>query len=592
MAGDDVRPAPPRPVYPVAVGAVGLALTAWALSGGTVAAHATVTPAALGATAAAALLVVGAGTLAALSPRHAWPGRTTLLAGLAWLAPVLVGWIGAPSSLRAAAMVVAPFAVVLLAHLVLAGPDGIAPWRGAARLVVVGYAATALLTTVLAVTRDPLLELHCWRDCAVRVLAVAPQADVARAASTAWSVALVVVGVGATGVAVVRTVRARPGARLQTAVVVVPAALALAGYATWGAAVLADPPERPDALSFQAAYLVQALGMALLGAGVAWPLLREHRRRTALRRLAARLGAVPAVGSLQAHLADALDDPSLEVAYWLPESRRFVDAAGRNVNPDRSSARSGARAGAELRRGDDLLAVVTLGRAGAGDAPLTEQIGEQIGAAARLAIDNERLQAEIRAQLTELRSSRRRIVAAADESRRRLERDLHDGVQADLVALLLDAGRRHAAAVRAGDEPTARALTDVVAQVSAAAARLRELSHGIFPAELAEAGLEPALWTLTDDADVAVRLAVDLDVRPPAEVERVGYLVAVEALACAQPGAVLEVAVSRTDSVVTVRAMPLQEPVPVDLDDRVGALGGTARRTDAGWEVDLPCALS
>src|SRR5207302_1073825 len=119
-----------------------------------------------------------------------------------------------------------------------------------------------------------------------------------------------------------------------------------------------------------------------------------------------------------------------------------------------------------------------------------------VAAAASLALENERLGAEVRAQLMEVRASRARIVEAADPERRRLQRDLHDGAQQRLVALALHLGRLRDR-LDGEVEPDSRAgLIEACEQLRLAIANLRELSSGIHPAILVEAGLGPALQSL------------------------------------------------------------------------------------------------
>src|SRR5262249_6449200 len=128
-------------------------------------------------------------------------------------------------------------------------------------------------------------------------------------------------------------------------------------------------------------------------------------------------------------IAGALGDPTLELAYLRPNTERYVNATGRPV----SVAPGPGRVVTPLLRGH--LPVGALVH----DARLSEHPGlvEEVVAAARLALENEQLQAEVRAQLEELRASRSRIVETADAERRRLERDLHDGAQQRIVALSL-----------------------------------------------------------------------------------------------------------------------------------------------------------
>ena len=146
----------------------------------------------------------------------------------------------------------------------------------------------------------------------------------------------------------------------------------------------------------------------------------------AVSQLIARLGQAPGEGALRAALADALGDRSLALAYWLPESSRYVDALGHPVSV------SGAGWTPVEVQGRRIAAI-------AHDPALDEepQLVRAAGAAAALALENQRLEAELRARIEELRASRARLVEAGDAERRRLERDLHDGAQSRLVALAL-----------------------------------------------------------------------------------------------------------------------------------------------------------
>jgi signal transduction histidine kinase len=152
------------------------------------------------------------------------------------------------------------------------------------------------------------------------------------------------------------------------------------------------------------------------------------------------------------------------------------------------------------------------------------------GAAARLALENERLQAELRAQLAELRASRARIVTAGDEERRRLERDLHDGAQQRLLSLGL---ALQLARGQLGPDANGAAeiLAEADGELHAALEDLRELAHGIHPAVLTEQGLGPALQTLAERSPVPVTIVELPDGRLPAPAEAAAYFLVSEALA-------------------------------------------------------------
>jgi PAS domain S-box-containing protein len=188
---------------------------------------------------------------------------------------------------------------------------------------------------------------------------------------------------------------------------------------------------------------------------------------------------------------------------------------------------------------------------------------------------------------SELAASRRRMVAAADEARRRIERNLHDGTQQRLVSLGL--------AVRAAevDVPPDRSdlrveLSRIASGLTDAVAELREISRGIHPAILSRAGLGPALRTLARRSTIPVELDVTMDTRLPEPIEVAAYYVASEALANAAKhaqAACLEVSLATRDGslVLSIRddgvggADSGQGSGLVGLQDRVEALGGTVR---------------
>jgi signal transduction histidine kinase len=203
----------------------------------------------------------------------------------------------------------------------------------------------------------------------------------------------------------------------------------------------------------------------------------------------------------------------------------------------------------------------------------------------------------------ELAASRARIVAAGDQARRRIERDLHDGTQQRLVSLVLDL--RAAEAAVPSDEPELRGqLARIADGLAGALEELRELSRGIHPAILSEGGLGPALKALARRSAVPVELEVDVQGRLPERVEVAAYYVVSEALANAAKHAhasVAEVEAQARDGLLhlSVRDDGVGGATPgggsglVGLADRVEALGGTIRvHSPAGQgtrlQIDLP----
>ena len=153
-----------------------------------------------------------------------------------------------------------------------------------------------------------------------------------------------------------------------------------------------------------------------------------------------------------------------------------------------------------------------------------------IGPAVRLAVDNERLQAESLAQLHDLRASRARVVELAETERRRLERDLHDGAQQQLLALNYDLRLARTGALVDGDAELAAILGAGGEQAQLALDELRVLAHGIYPTILREAGLGPALMTLAGEAPLPVELDPIAEKRYPAALESAAYRTVIEAV--------------------------------------------------------------
>jgi len=242
----------------------------------------------------------------------------------------------------------------------------------------------------------------------------------------------------------------------------------------------------------------------------------------ALRALVRRLlrSRVAEGGPVRELLAERLGDRSLNIAYWLPDREIFVDDAGRPVRlPDPGSG----RAWTAVDRGGVRLAAIVH------DAELdaSPELVTAAASAAALAIDNERLKAELRARVEELRVSRLRIVEAADDARRRIERDLHDGAQQQLVSLALDLRLLKARLRDTDAEPMIDSLAD---KLAVALGELRELARGIHPAILTDRGLEPAIEALSSRVPVPIRAEVDVEDRLSPPIEAAAYFVVAEAL--------------------------------------------------------------
>ncbi|MFI6478666.1 histidine kinase [Nonomuraea sp. NPDC050663] len=306
----------------------------------------------------------------------------------------------------------------------------------------------------------------------------------------------------------------------------------------------------------------------LVSGAIGWSLAQAWLRRRAVMRLAHELGTAPPPGALEAALRRMTGDPALTVAYWLPVSGRYVDSAGASVSAE---PRPDQVATSVVRDGAPVAVVC--------HDPGGKELTARIGAAARLAIENERLRAEVLAQVADLRLSRKRVVEAGDEARRRIERDLHDGAQQHLLALTYDLR------LSSAGTPDDTAVTHALQEITTAMRELRELAHGIFPAILHEAGLGPALWSLADQAPVPVEISEVVQERFAPATEQAVYLLA--AWACESATGPLGVSVTLDGDLFALRIQGRIPAVPAHLSDRVGALGGRLEPTAEGLEIRL-----
>jgi signal transduction histidine kinase len=302
-------------------------------------------------------------------------------------------------------------------------------------------------------------------------------------------------------------------------------------------------------------------------------------RAAAVSQLVARLSASSEEGSrgLQQVLADAFGDPSLVLAYWLPERGHYVDHEGHRTE---LPLPGGTRAWTPVERDGEALAAIIH------DAALSQErrLLETAGAAAGLALENERLHAELRARVDELERSRQRLIEVGLAERRKLERNLHDGAQQRLVALALSMRLARDRVTRDPDGAQ-ELLREAMGELDSATAELRELARGIHPAVLSDRGLPAALRALTARIPVDVELVETPEHRLPAPVEIASYYVIAEALTNVAKYASAEsaaVRVRQTNGLVMVEvtddgiggADPSHGSGLKGLADRVAALDG------------------
>jgi signal transduction histidine kinase len=502
---------------------------------------------------------------------HAWPVTVALAAGALY--------------------------VPLFAHLILSYPTGRLGTRPERYLVGVAYVLAVVYALPLLLFFDPRsphwrYEVDCF-DCAMPVTHVAWY-DTDRITNVLdWlllPLALILLALLAR-----KILRASPGGRRIVLPLSIAAFFAVAQYLAHIAVNGSPNSSWSDTSWFWITTLAALALPASLGLGLLW----GHGARSAVADLVVELERTPP-GHVREALARRLGDPSLELALWLPERASYVDPKGRAID-------------LPPPKGDRAVTVL-----GPTDAPVAALIHDPVllerralleaaGAAARLALENERLQAELRAKLAELRASRARIVAAGDAERRRLERDLHDGAQQRLLGLGLALQLVRA---ELGDNVNGATelLEEAEAELGAAIEELRELARGIHPAVLTEQGLAPALRTLAARSPLPVQIVDVPEERFPAPVEAAAYFVVSEALANVAKHAhasAARVSVVRENGVLSVAvhddgvggARPNGRSGLAGLADRVHALDGRLTvDSEAGrgttLAAELPCAVA
>jgi signal transduction histidine kinase len=324
-------------------------------------------------------------------------------------------------------------------------------------------------------------------------------------------------------------------------------------------------------------------------------LLDARLSRSSVGDLLVDLRGEPGPAELRDALSRALRDPSLTLAYWLPQFESWADLDGRPVVlPERDGVRSTTL----IDRDGAHLAALLHDRS-LHDEP---ELLDAVSAGAGIALENGRLQVELRARLEELKGSRGRVIEAGQQERQRLERNLHDGAQQRLIALSLELGL-----LGEDLDPDARTRIERArGEIALSLEELRDVARGIHPAVVSGHGLAVALESLAAGAPLPVRLVVNTEGRVQERVEVAAYYVVSESLAnvgkhAEASSATIDVARANGELVVEIvddgvggadseRGTGLR-----GLADRVEALGGrlrvwTPRGGGTRVRAEIPCA--
>jgi signal transduction histidine kinase len=489
---------------------------------------------------AALATAVAAVLISLLAPQ---PERVAPLAdipiGAIWIVAGLIAWVKRPDNRTGALMTALGFldlvqhlswdaalpftlgvlietwGIAVAIHLVVAFPSGRLSTRVERAVVAAAYLSWVVGNAVWLLFWNP-VESGC-PDCPRNLLLLQSDSGVSEGMELIGIPFDLAIVLTAFGLLIRRWRRASAPARRAITPVVwaaVGLGLLLAAFTVWIGVASGDPAGSPFTVLVGIA--VAAIPLAFLAG-----LLRTRLHRSDVAGLVVELSSMPAPAQARDAIARTLGDPSLELAFWLPEDERYVDLDGGSLELPNSPERA-----ITLVEHDGNRIAVLVHDPSLLDDP---ELIQAVGAAAGLALENVRLQAELRAQLAEVRASRTRIVEAGDAERRRLERDLHDGAQQRLLgirlALQLARGR-----LADGGATVDELLAEADAEVVDALEELRTLARGIHPPILTDEGLGPALAALARRAPVPVELEVCRE-RLPAAVEATAYFVAAEALA-------------------------------------------------------------
>jgi signal transduction histidine kinase len=462
---------------------------------------------------------------------------TTVIAGTAFVASGIVGWLRRPANWTGPLMIATGFALfasslaqasqplpftiglavaglpaALLGHLVLAFPDGRLHSRWE-RLVVAGAYVDATIAQAVMLMFMGFEHVN-GCPCPSNLLFVRDDMRLHSAIMTSQRLLGFVLAAGAVTLVLRRWRMA--SAPLRRALV----PLFSTGGLTIGLFLVAFVLSGPAPAASRGVSSATQIALATVPLAFLLGLFNARLARAGVSDLVLALAQMPEPGRLRDALARALGDPSLELAYWIPESETYAGIDGRPVSLQAHEGRTVTL----LERGGRTVAALVH------DPALAEhqELLDAVSSAAGLALENEQLQAELRAQLEELRDSRARIVEAGDSARRRLERNLHDGAQQRLVALSVALGL---AETKLSTDPqgAAAVLASAREELATGLAELREIARGLHPAILSR-GLEVALAGAAERAPLPVELHVDLSDRPPEQVEAAAYYVVAEAL--------------------------------------------------------------
>jgi len=448
-------------------------------------------------------------------------GWLLLLAGVLWSPTMLAE--ASDSVLYSTGRVSVWFAELLLVYVVLVFPTGRLRSRTDHLLVRAGAVIVALylVSCLLGAFPEPSPWASCGTECPDNALMLPSSepgfvGDFLMPALQAASVLLFL------GVALQLLRRLLNGSSLMR-VELVPVLAAAVVRMVAAVAFLIARGAGPTSQLTEALGSIALLATPAVSVGFLIGLVRSRvRAGRVLGRLSGVLGR-PSAEELQRVIAEAVDDPSLEIVYRTSgDPAEWVDERGRAAELPEESL---TRATTQIRTGGVPVAALVHDAALA-EAPVMTEVANGF---AHMALQNQRLETELRSSLRELKASRTRVMSAADEERRRIERDLHDGAQQRLLALAIElelAGEL----ITSDPGKGASRLHELVDDVNETMADIRSLASGLYPSILLERGLVAALSEAAAACSVPTTLTADGLGRYPPEIEGAVYFCCREAL--------------------------------------------------------------
>jgi signal transduction histidine kinase len=540
------------------------------------------------------VLLTSAGMALTLVGGSRGAGLVAAGVGVAWLAIVPAGSVLGTDLLRgpgqASAMLLGPSLLGLVVALAASGQRSRRTIWSSAMLVVLAVLVAALRLAAYDPFADPTC-VNCGHGGRPLLVATVDQRMLLDRAAAALTIA----SAGGQlwfGIGWLRGSGRVRGGKLAAVVGSIVVGLALAAGAVVQSARATQLPVSVGGQQFFGVIeLAKTLGGGLLVIGLVLLVVDVVGVRVRMRQLAHDIASATELGRLDLRLASTLNDPSVVVGYWFESEGRYVSASG---TPLASPSADGEHNQVTIERDRQRIAAIWHRR---GIEPVA--IRNELTSSLLVALDNERLQAVGMANLSALQTSRARLVALHEEQRRQVERDLHDGLQQRLLAIVFDLRLARVAAERIGENRRSPWLARAEALSLSMVEEVRRLARGIYPAILSQAGLAAALSSLADEAPIPIAVSVEQGLRLPQPLEASVYQIIADALADAVRGgaAELSVVIERIGAIVAVGVDHdgVTASVPVRLVDRIAAAGGSltveasADRSGRRLRIALPC---